>query len=309
MFEIGIIGAGMTGVAHSKAIAANPDCRLVAVCDLVEEKAKYLAASYDATYFTDYRQMCHEVDMDAVIIILPHFLHREVSVYCMEKGINVLVEKPMAITMEECDEMEKTAKENNVKLAVGHVQRYYSAYREIKTIIEKGTLGKLCMITETRNIDYVANRAAWFLKKSLSGGGIVMNYGAHSLDKIFYTTGLDVKNIHAVISNPLTDDDVEINAQIFAELSDGVTAQISYCGCHVPNEYTTSFYFTDGVAKVLEGYKLQIITKDGVSDIESTSNIFDEQIVEFIKLLKGEQSEIVTSEYGQKVIEVLKKIL
>jgi len=309
MFEIGIIGAGATGLAHSNAIATNDECKLVAVCDIVEEKARELANPYNADCFTDYKAMCDKVHMDAVIINLPHFLHCEVSVYCMKKGINVLVEKPMAITTAECDEMERVARENNVKLAVGHVQRYFSAYSEIKKVIENGMLGKLCMITETRNVDYVSNRANWFLKKALSGGGIVMNYGAHSMDKLFYTTGFDVKNIHAVLSNPLTDDDVEINAQIFAELTNNVTAVISYCGCHVPTEDVTSFYFTDGVAKVYDGYKLQILTKDGVNNIESTGGIFVKQMIEFVKYLKGEQSEIVTYEYGRKVIEVLERIL
>lgn len=309
MFEIGIIGAGMTGLGHSNAISVNSECRLVAVCDIVIEKAEEIAKTHNAKCFVDYKEMCEKIHMDAVIINLPHFLHCEVSIYCMKKGINVLVEKPMAMNVKECDEMAKTAKENNVKLAIGHVQRYFSANREIKKIIEKGTLGKLCMITETRNVDYVTNRAEWFLKKSLSGGGIVMNYGAHSFDKLFYITGQNIKNIYSVLSNPITNNDIEVNAQIFAELSDGVSVQISYCGCYVPTEYTTSFYFTKGVAKVLEGYKLQIITKEGVKDIESTGGIFVKQMVEFVKYLKGDKSEIVTPEYGRRVMEMIEKIL
>lgn len=309
MFKIAIVGAGGVGKAHANVISVNPDCILVAVCDLIEERADEIATKFGAQSFTDYKEMCEKVPMDAVIINLPHFLHLEVSVYFMERGINVLVEKPMAMNVAECDEIIRVAKENKVKLAVGHVQKYYSAYREIKKIIEEGTLGKLCMMTETRNVDYVTGRPAWFLKKSLAGGGIVMNYGAHSFDKFFYTTGLDVKNIHSVISNPVSDDDVEVNAQIFAEFEGGVTAQITYCGCHIPGEYNISFYFTDGVAKVLDGWRLQILTQDGVKDVESSADIFDRQIAELVKLLKGEETEIVTPEYGRKVIEVLEKIL
>lgn len=310
MFRIAIVGAGGVGKAHANVISVNPDCTLVAVCDLIEERADEIATKFDAQSFTDYKEMCAQVQMDAVILNLPHFLHCEVSVYFMEHGINVLVEKPMAMNVEECDIMIEAAERNNVKLAVGHVQKYYSAYRDIRKIIEDGSLGKLCMMTETRNVDYVTNRPAWFLKKSLSGGGIVMNYGAHSFDKFFYTTGLDVKAVHSVISNPVSDDDVEVNAQIFAEFEGGVTAQITYCGCHVPWEYTISFYFTDGVAKVIDGWKLQILTKDNeIVEVDSSTDIFDRQIAEFAKLLKGEENEMVTPEYGRKVIEVLEKII
>ena len=234
MIKIGMIGAGGIASAHSDAIKNNPECELRVVCDIDILRAEKIAEIHGADAVSDYREV---KNVDAVIINLPHYLHCEVSCYFLKKNINVLIEKPMANTVEECDEMINTAKESGAKLSVGHVQKYYSANREVKKIIESGKFGKLCMITEVRNTDYLAGRPGWFLDKKLSGGGILMNYGAHSLDRIFYTTGKGVKNVHSVISNPVSEHDVEINAQILLELEDNITASVTLCGCHVPNEY------------------------------------------------------------------------
>ena len=98
MFKIAIVGAGLIGKVHSDAIFSNPECELVAVCDVNEEKAKEIAEKHDAKCYADYKKMADEAEMDVVILNLPHFLHCEVTVFFLEKGINVLVEKPMANT-------------------------------------------------------------------------------------------------------------------------------------------------------------------------------------------------------------------
>lgn len=309
MIKLGMVGTGLIGQWHSKAILKNPECELVAVADIAIEKTKDIADSHNAKAFSDYKQMCEDVELDGVILNLPHYLHRDATIYFLDKGVNVLVEKPMAMNTAECDEMIIAAKNNNVKLAVGHVQRYYNAYRRIKEIIENGEMGKLCMITEVRNTDYVPGRPEWFLKKDMAGGGIIMNYGVHTLDKIMYTTGLSVKDMHFVKSNPLTDDDVELNAHIFFELTDGVTATVTYCGCQVPEEYETSFYFTNGAVKVADGYALQIAKDGKYVNAYVENDIFEDQINEFIKLLKGEESEIATPEYGREIISVVEKMV
>lgn len=309
MFKIGIVGAGIIGKRHADAVFNNPDCELACVVDIDISKAEEIAAKYNAKGFTDYKNIPEDIKMDAVILNLPHYLHCEATIYFLNKGINVLVEKPMAMTTQECDEMIDAAKRNGVKLAVGHVQRYFSAYKEIKKIIESGKFGKLCMITEIRNINYLPNRPKWFLKKDLSGGGIVMNYGAHTLDKIFYTTGLSVKNVHSYVSNPISDDDIELNAQILLELEDGVTAAITYSGCNVPGEYSTSFYFTDGALKVEKGTELVLYENGEYKNYGGSEDALVPQIDELVKFLKGEESEIVTAEYAKEVISIVEKIL
>lgn len=306
MIKIGMIGAGAIGMAHSDAILENSECKLSAVCDVDIKKAEQISEKHEAKVFTDYKDV---VDVDAVIINLPHYLHCEVTCYFLEKGIDVLVEKPMANTPEECDKMIETARKYDAKLAVGHVQRYYSAVREVKKIIESEKLGKLSMIREVRNTNYLSGRPGWFLEKEKSGGGIVMNYGAHSLDRIFYTTGKRVKSVHSLISNPISRDDVEINAQMLFELEGGISAGVTLCGCRVPDEYEISYYFTNGVLKLKKGSELLMYENDEFVNYGGESNLISEQLKEFVKFLKGEKSEIVTPEYGREIVRILKEIV
>lgn len=310
MFKFAIVGAGLIGKTHSQAVYNNPDCTLVAVADIDESKAREVAEVHGAKVYTDYKKMAEEVEMDAVIINLPHFLHCEATVYFLEKGINVLIEKPMANTVEECDKMIEASKKSGAKLAVGHVQRYFPILREVKKIIESGKYGRLSMISERRNSDYVTpERPKWFLKKEFAGGGICVNYGAHAVDRIFYTTGLSVKRVHAVLANPVSDDDVDVNVQILMELSDGVSSTVTLCGSHVPSEAETSYYFTDGTVRLI-GNKLYVTEGDQLvpQEIQKGKGLIVTQLIEFIKLLKGEESEIVTPEYGREVIKVIEKI-
>lgn len=306
MIKIGMIGAGGIAASHSNAIKENPDCILCAVCDIDKEKAEKIASLHGAKVYENYK----DVDgVDAVIINLPHYLHCDVSCHFLEMGINVLCEKPMANTLEECEKMIAAADKSGAKLAVGHVQKYYSAVRELKKIIENEQYGKLCMINEVRNVDYVPGRAKWFLTKELAGGGILVNYGAHSLDRIFYTTGRKVQEINAALSNPLGAGDVEINAHILAKLEGDVTASITFCGCHVPEEYEVSYYFTDGAVKIKDGYNLFLFANGKWREMGGEKKLMERQLEEFVKFLKGEESEVVLAQYGKEIVKILESVI
>ena len=308
MIRFGMVGAGGFSRNHSDAIKENSNCVLVAVADVVAERAEAIAAEHGAKAYTDYKEMnCAE--MDAVILNLPHFLHCEVSVYFLERGVSVLCEKPMANSLEECDRMIAAAKKSGARLAIGHVQKYYTAAEEIKKIVETKEYGSLTMITESRCKDYLKNRARWFLEKKSAGGGIAMNLGAHSIDRILYTTGLAIEEVHALTSNPLSEDDVELNAQVLMKLSGGVFATVNLCGTHVPREeHETVYYFTDGVVK-MRGSELLVYENGEFVSRGGERNLPVRQLEEFIKLLRGEESAVCTPEYAREIIRVLKEFI
>ena len=118
MIKIAIVGTGIIGVDHIKAISQVEDAELCALCDVNEEVVKKFSEEYNVPYFTDYKDIPSNVDVDAVIINLPHFLHCESTVFFLDNGINVLIEKPMANTVAECDKMIDAAKRNNKKTKV-----------------------------------------------------------------------------------------------------------------------------------------------------------------------------------------------
>ena len=307
MIRIGLVGAGGIARSHADAIKMNPDCIVTLVADINKERAEEMAVAHGARAFTDYKDFdCSEID--AVILNLPHFLHCEVSVYFLERGVHVLCEKPMANTVEECDRMIAAAQKSTAKLAIGHVQKYYTAAEEVKKIIDSKRFGDLVMIHETRTKDYLNNRPAWFLKKSLSGGGIAMNLGAHSLDRILYTTGLAVQEVHAITGNPISDDDVETTAHLLLKLENNVSATVTLCGTRVPAQHDTVYYFTGGMVKI-EGKDLFIYENGAFSNFGGEYNLIVRQLEEFVKFVRGEASEVCTPEYGREIIRILKEFI
>ena len=310
MIKFGLVGVGAMGAMYKSAILAHEDWELTAICNRTEERARTLAKGTDAYVYTDYKIMAEQEVLDAVIVNLPHHLHKDVSVYFLERGIAVLVEKPMANSIEECNAMIEASQKSGASFAVGHPQRYLPPFRKLRKIVEEQRLGKLCSITEIRNGDYFTNRPEWFLDKKLAGGGILMNYGAHTLDKIFYMTGLKVEKVTAVGGNFLTEHNIEAHAQLLLELTGNVSAVITHVGCLVPDCQETTFYFTKGAAQV-RGWDLWISESGKAYEPVDCGNLninfIDAQLIEFVKLIKGEETEIVSPEYGRAVIAALEQ--
>lgn len=315
MIKLGMVGAGGIGIWHKEALDRLNLYSLEAVCDIVIDRAKDIACGTNARVYADYKEMAEAEKLDAVILNLPHFLHKEVAVYFLERSIAVLVEKPMAMNVEECNAMIEASRKTNTPLAVGHVQRYFVGFRKLKEIVESGELGEFCQMTEIRNVNYFDEaRPTWFLDKAKAGAGITMNYGAHGLDKLKYITGATIEKVTAIGSNTLNSENIEACSQLLLKLSGNASAILSYCGCNVPATEELTLYFTKGSAKLNPNSELQrelYISKEGAPyekielPYEKDLCFMDSQLEEFYKLLKGEKSDVVTPEYGRDIIRVL----
>ena len=310
MFKIAIVGTGAIAKSHIDAIKDLDSCELVALCDLNEERVSALAKECGVPYFLNYKDIPSSVECDGVILNLPHGLHAEASVFFLESGLNVLVEKPMANTVQECDVMNEAAVKSGKKLAVAHVQRFFGVNRRVKEIIDSGELGRPCMYLEQRSINYfLPNRPAWFTNKKMSGGGIVMNYGAHAFDRLFYTTGAKPVEVCGFCDNFINERDVEGHAQIMVKLDNGMSGSVTFSG-YSTVAYEIYYYFTGGALK-LDGTSNIYIKREGEREwqkIESQScNTFAFEIDEFRKYCIGEDSEIPDYEYSRAIIESIEK--
>ncbi len=311
MLNIAIIGLGNIGKSHIKAIPNSKNCRICAVCDSNEELAKQQAEALGVPYFLDYKDIPGGVELDAALITLPHFLHCESAVFFLEKGIHVFMEKPMANTVEECDKMIAAAKANKVKLAIAHPQRYCYANKIVKEFVESKKLGDLCMFTEFRTTNYFTpDRPKWFLNKKQAGGGIVMNYGAHAIDKLFYVLG-ETKDVEVFAStaNIKNDADIEGHAQFMMKFPSGVTGTVTFSG-YFGSGYDAIYYFTDGALKVSNTSFLYQM-KDGKWEEIDTTQPMDRmlyQIEEFCKYVNDEPSIVPDGEFGRDVIAVIEKV-
>ena len=147
MTGVAIIGTGVISERHIEAYAAfHGRCRIVALCDLMPEKAELLKEKYhleDTEIYSSFREMVKRPDIQLVSICTPPFTHAESAVSCMRAGKHVLVEKPMASSLEECDEMIRAQKETGCYLGVISQNRYLQDNRNLKNMIASGAVGRV----------------------------------------------------------------------------------------------------------------------------------------------------------------------
>ena len=188
-----LIGCGAVAqVLYKKAIKKLADeIELIGVVDLKKPNAdKILNEFPGARYFSDYNELLQMNSLDAVIIALPHKLHAPVAAQCLEKGINVLVEKPMATNHAEAEKMINAADDSGKILQVGYFRRYFRATRIIKEIIDNQVLGKVVSFefVEGENYSWPAASDSFFSFDS-AGGGVLIDAGAHTTDLLLWWFG------------------------------------------------------------------------------------------------------------------------
>jgi UDP-N-acetylglucosamine 3-dehydrogenase len=169
--KIGVIGLGSMGWNHAR-IYSNLNYDLVVV-DINEELARKASKEFSAEYSNDYKN----IKVDAVSIAVPTSLHYEVASYFLNKGVHCLVEKPITKTIEEAEKLIKISKEKNVKLMVGHIERFNPVVRKMKEIIEKEILGKILVIN--------TRRVGPFPLKVIDTG-IIVDLAIHDIDVVRY---------------------------------------------------------------------------------------------------------------------------
>ena len=131
-----IVGCGNIGVRHAAVVDAEPRAELVALCDIEMEKAQKLSATYGPVpVFSGLAEMLSETEIDVVNICTPHHLHAPMTIQCAEAGRNILVEKPMALSTEECEKMHEAAQNNRVSLFVVKQNRFNLPVRLAKEAI------------------------------------------------------------------------------------------------------------------------------------------------------------------------------
>lgn len=143
--KVAVIGAGNMGRHHVRNYSMLPEADLVALAD-VNPLSEELAKEYKAAFFTDYKEMIDTLEPDAVSIVVPTPLHYEIGKYAMERGIHCLIEKPIAYSLDEADELIELAEKNKLVFTVGHIERYNPIIRAIKDILDKNKLGKITSI-------------------------------------------------------------------------------------------------------------------------------------------------------------------
>lgn len=133
--RVAVVGVGSLGQHHARIYADNPTCDLVAVADTNPKAAKEIARKFKTKAVSDYRELVGKVD--AVSIVVPTFLHHEVATFFLSNGVNVLVEKPITVTVKEAHDLIALARKNGLLLQVGHIERFNMAIKRLREICTK----------------------------------------------------------------------------------------------------------------------------------------------------------------------------
>lgn len=190
MLRVAVLGSGFMGGTHARAFAALPEVQVVGVSSRSPEKAAVLAAAVDAQPFDDAHGLATRPDVDAVSITLPTHLHAEYAVAALNAGKHVLLEKPMALSLAECDKIIEAAERSRGILMLAHVLRFWPEYIAVANLVHSGALGKPLTAMAWRHLTH-PTWAAWFKDASLSGGE-VLDLHIHDLDALNWLFGAPV---------------------------------------------------------------------------------------------------------------------
>ncbi|MDQ1328333.1 MAG: hypothetical protein QG641_1618, partial [Candidatus Poribacteria bacterium] len=184
--NIAMIGCGQIADAHLQAIAKVPDAELVAVIDVIEEKARSAGDKYGAKVYTTLDELLNDESVDAVVLPLPHHLHCSVSIQCAQAGKHILVEKPMALNLSEAEIMVDSAENAGVILMVGQSTRFRPEVWTAKKIIKSGKLGKLQQCIHQRAFFVESLSTEWRYSPEKCGGLYVPLFSSHDVDMILW---------------------------------------------------------------------------------------------------------------------------
>jgi phthalate 4,5-cis-dihydrodiol dehydrogenase len=196
----GIIGLGGIARQHCEAIATLDNIDLIAVADLEEENRQKYVGQYDIPKSYDHHTALLEDDsIDAVAVVNGHQLHHRLVIDACNAGKHVLVEKPMALSLEQCDEMIAAAAANNVKLMIGHTQHYYGTSLKAKEILDSGELGPIMTAVSymVKNWNYKGRRPQY--RSRFHGGGMWLTNGVHVVDRLTWVMGSQAHSVSAGI--------------------------------------------------------------------------------------------------------------
>ena len=343
IYKISIAGCGKVAHLHAKAIINIPNARLAGVWSRTPHTAESFAKLYKTKPYPDITTMVNENKVDLVIVCTPHPFHRQPAVEAALAGANVLVEKPLASLLGDCDAIINACKVRNVKLGVISQRRWYAPVKRVKEAIENGKIGKPVLATVTmlgwRDKSYY-DSDAWRGTWDMEGGGVLVNQSPHQFDIMLWYMG-DIDEVFGRWQN-LNHPYIEVDdtAAAIIKFKSGAIGNIMvsnsqkpgiYGKVHVHGENGASVGVqTDGGAMFIAG--MTGVAEPPVNDIwtvpgeenmlsewnKADTEIFNNcdptvyymqcQIEDFIDAIRNDRDPMVTGLAGRKTVELFTSI-
>ncbi len=343
IFNVSIAGCGKVAHLHAKAILGIPHARLAGVWSRTPETAGKFASEYMTEAYTDISRMVVENKTDLVIVCTPHPFHRQPAIEAAGAGANVLVEKPLASDLGDCDAIINACRVRNVKLGVVSQRRWYSPSMRVKRAIEDGKIGKPVLATITmlgwRDKEYY-DADAWRGTWKDEGGGVLVNQSPHQLDLMLWYMG-DIDEVYGLwrnLNHPYIE--VDDTALAIVKFKSGAIGNILVSNSQKPGIFGKVHIHGENGASVgvqTDGGAMFIAGRSGVAEppvndlwtvpgeenmlaqwVREDTGIFNKydptvyymqcQIEDFLKAIGNNTDPMVTGEAGRKTVELFSAI-
>ncbi len=324
-----IIGCGRISYRHVQALIDNDkETQLVGLCDVIEDRAIEKKNQYREAFperevpvYTDYMVMLKEVKPDFAMICTESGYHGDIAIHCLEESVHVLIEKPMAMTLEEIDKINELSKEKNLKVGVCHQNRFNPPIQKLRRAIDEGKFGRLingtARILWTRDQHYY-DLAPWRGTRKLDGGTL-MNQCIHNIDLLLWMMGSDVVSVQSERGTFLRDIEMEDFGAILLRFENGSIGIIEGSACVYPKnlEETLSIFGETGTA-VIGGLAVNEIKtwnfedKDEVVEEDDSSkvqNVYGDGhtplLKDFVEAIKEDRLPLISGYEARKPVEVI----
>ena len=312
MHGVGIIGAGSVSRGHLQAVAALESTHLQAVADIDAERLARVCAEYACQGYASYENLLADDQIDLVIVCLPHGLHCEVTVAALEAGKHVLVEKPMAVNVEQCDAMIAAAQRTGNQLSVGHMHRFSPTNRAVQKLLREQAVGDLVCLCDEAYRPFNPNRSPWYLDKATHGGLWYQN-GIHLIDRSCWWTGSRVVAVKALIDSRFFEFSADDVAMALLQFENGVYSTLIHVWWRTGGRrFSTELVCTDGMIQLRRGIESGrndlFIGRDGdweQVEVTEDHHTTTRQLSEFVAAIDAGTEPPVTAEYARHLVAVL----
>ena len=234
--RVAVAGLGRIGWDfHAQSLAAHPEYELVAVADTEAERRAEAEGALGVVAVADYGDMLDRVRLDVVVVATPTHLHRNMVLAALDRGLHVMLEKPMAANLRDARAIVRAAGKAGTRLTVYQPHRAAAYFQHLKQIVDSGRIGRVHWVR--RGLFKYARRNDWQALRRF-GGGMLNNYAAHALDQLLYLVGYDVRRVFGDLQRAASMGDAEDVVKIVLETRGGSIAEvdINQASCISPYE-------------------------------------------------------------------------
>lgn len=309
--KVGLIGCGDKGTAHLEAWEQVPNAQLVAVCDADEERMEHVAGTYGIEGYLSSFDMIEDIPLDAADICVPPRWHQEIALFAMEEGLHVICENPLARSVSEARAIVEAAEREGMTLMPAFCHRFDQPIMMMQHLIAKRTLGHLRMFRGRFGGCPERIERRWSVRRSLSGGGVLMDLGVHLVDLFRHLVG-EIKAVQARTRAFRPEiQEVEDSAIVLIESEGGSLGVIEVSWATSSSENVIELYGATGTAIVdYTRDEIRYKTRDDATWTRpelTFPNRYMMVLRHFTDVLLGETEPLISGWDGLRAVEIIEE--